>query len=245
MTYPNEYANHPLAGTIARAYLDGEHVHEIADELEVSRHVVASCVKGLTFGANRDAMIRQQRQDGQSVQELAEQWGLTTYAVYKIVGQSAPQGPVRARPDAKTLIQLTQHKRTKEIAQMYGVRADTVLKWLRCARVQLGLPPQNNRRNGRVLPHDAKLLHLFGQHTAQEIAQMFGVHPWTVHRAIKRARQRMEVLRPVIPDEPCEAGAPTYVELEDALERWGMDGVAEEYDVDYQTVSRWMRAYDL
>jgi transposase-like protein len=237
-------ASHPLAGTIARAYLDGEPIHIIAADMNVGTHIVAACVEGLTLGAKRDATIRQQHLDGEPVSAIAAQWRLDVADVRSILGTSKPAQP-KARPDAKALLLMAQHKRVREIADAHGVCRDTVQRWLRWARVELGLPAPPAGRSTRILPHDAKLLALSSQHTPRQIAQLFGVHPWTVQRALKHARKRMDVLRPSTPDVPCEEGAPTRVELEDALERWGMDGVIEEYEVDYQTVSRWMRTYDL
>jgi transposase len=80
----------------------------------------------------------------------------------------------------------------------------------------------------RKLPRDPELLELSKTLTCREIAQRYDVNLHYAYQMLRRLCQR-----------------PPREELADALERWGMDGCAEEYEVDTAQIAAWMRELDL
>ena len=59
--------------------------------------------------------------------------------------------------------------------------------------------------------------------TLEQLAQASGRKASTIWHMIRKARQQ-----------------PVKSELTDSIQRWGVDGCAEEYSVSPQTIQRWM-----
>jgi len=62
---------------------------------------------------------------------------------------------------------------------------------------------------------------------------------------VKLAPQGRPRTTPFNSDDTREDGCPPRAEFEDALSRWNMAEVAQEYGVDLADVSRWMRYFEL
>ena len=131
----------------------------------------------------------------------------------------------RKLPRDPELLELSKTLTCREIAQRYDVNLHYAYEMLR----RLWADQPTERPLGkRKVPSDGKLLELRKTMTARQIASRSGVHITAIHAHLRRLRQ-----------------PPDAEELADALERWGMDGCAEEYEVDTAQIAAWMRELDL
>lgn len=81
-----------------------------------------------------------------------------------------------------------------------------------------------------------------------DIAADCGVTKAAVYMRLRRGGAKLAPQgrpRKIPSDSTREDGCPPRAELEDALSRWNMAEVAQEYDVDLADVSRWMRYFEL
>ena len=131
----------------------------------------------------------------------------------------------RKLPRDPELLELSKTLTCREIAQRYDVNLHYAYQMLR----RLWADQPTERPLGkRKVPSDRTLLELRKTMTARQIASRYGVHFTAVHKHLRRLRQ-----------------PPDAEELADAIQRWGLDGAAEEYDVDVAQVAAWMRELDL
>ena len=131
----------------------------------------------------------------------------------------------RKLPRDPELLELSKTLTCREIAQRYDVNLHYAYQMLR----RLWADQPTERPLGkRKVPSDGKLLELRKTMTARQIASRYGVHFTAVHKHLRRLRQ-----------------PPDAEELADAIQRWGLDGAAEEYDVAVAQVAAWMRELDL
>ena len=131
----------------------------------------------------------------------------------------------RKLPRDPELLELSKTLTCREIAQRYDVNLHYAYQMLR----RLWADQPTERPLGkRKVPSDGKLLELRKTMTARQIASRYGVHITAIHAHLRRLRQR-----------------PPREELADAIQRWGLDGAAEEYDVDVAQIAAWMRELDL
>ena len=131
----------------------------------------------------------------------------------------------RKLPRDPELLELSKTLTCREIAQRYDVNLHYAYEMLR--RLWADQPIERPLLKRKV-PSDGKLLELRKTMTARQIASRYGVHFTAVHKHLRRLRQ-----------------PPDAEELADAIQRWGLDGAAEEYDVDVAQVAAWMRELDL
>lgn len=197
--------------------------------------------------------------------QLAARYGVSTAIIRRRLDQIHEDGPQRTRkksklPHDRELLHLATTLTNAEIAQRYGTQTGTVARAIARACRTTG---QEVKRQGGApvskskLPPDRELVKLYETMTQAEIGARYGVVASTVHKALQRARENLGVkaLRkskggagrpPGSRDSPSASyDGPPYDELDDALRRWGMDGAAEEYDVDTAQVAAWMRALDI
>jgi len=131
----------------------------------------------------------------------------------------------RKLPRDPELLELSKTMTCREIAQRYDVNLHHTYEVLR--RLWADQPAERPMSRRRV-PPDNELLELRKTMSVREIASRYGVHFTAVHKHLRRLRQ-----------------PPDAEELADAIQRWGLDGAAEEYDVDVAQVAAWMRELDL
>ena len=131
----------------------------------------------------------------------------------------------RKLPKSAELLELSKAMTCREIAQRYDVNLHHTYEVLR--RIWADQPAERPMSRRRV-PPDNELLELRKTMSVREIASRYGVHFTAVHKHLRRLRQ-----------------PPDAEELADAIQRWGLDGAAEEYDVDVAQVAAWMRELDL
>jgi transposase-like protein len=162
-----------------------------------------------------------------------------------------PPALTRKLPEAAELLELSKTLTNRELAERYGSTMGSVAAALAHARQVIGRNPRRTRRRSpRVLPPPAELLELSKTSTQSEIAERYGVSPSYVSaeiRALRRAAGLPPMRRgrpPGAQTQPSYDGPPRD-ELDDALTRWGLDGVAEEYDVTPAQIAAWMRELDL
>ena len=127
----------------------------------------------------------------------------------------------RKLPRDPELLELSKTMTCREIAQRYDVNLHHTYEVLR--RLWADQPTERPLLKRKV-PSDGKLLELRKTMTARQIASRYGVHFTAVQKHMRRLRQ-----------------PPDAEELADAIQRWGLDGAAEEYDVDVAQVAAWMR----
>jgi len=131
----------------------------------------------------------------------------------------------RKLPRDPELLELSKVLTCREIAQRYDVNLHYAYGVLR----RLWAEQTDEKPMGkRKVPPDSRLLELRKTMTCREIAQRYGVHITAIHAHLRRLRQ-----------------PPDAEELADAIQRWGIDGAAEEYDVTPAQVATWMRELDL
>ena len=137
----------------------------------------------------------------------------------------------RKLPPDRELLELIKSHSYQQVADLYGVSYSGVAQALSKARKNLGLARKR-------LPQGAALLALLESESMSQVALRYGVQVSAVSEARRRAVRDLE---PVAnPDD-----TPPRKELDDALRRWGIDGVAEEYDVSTERVCAWMRALEI
>lgn len=159
----------------------------------------------------------------------------------------------RKLPRDPALLELSKTMTNKEIAERFGVSYSHVASCLTSARQELGInPPRHNDTLGRprATPSDDELLELSKTLLQREIAEEYDVTPSYISNQLRRVRKERG-LPPAKRGRPRKGRAgvgydgPPRDEFADALERWGMNGCAEEYDVDAAQIAAWMRRLDL
>lgn len=191
--------------------------------------------------------------------EIAERYGARSDYTSRAVrnacidaGIELPE-PNRKLPKSSKLLELSTTHTNSEIAVMYGVKSKSVSAAISRARRASGLAPRRRRTDHtRRLPPDGELLKMSQTMTHREIASQLNASISYVSRHIAAARSQRGLAaarpgRPTrSPDDPrASYDGPPREELDDALTRWGIDGVAEEYDVSTEHVCAWMRALEI
>ena len=131
----------------------------------------------------------------------------------------------RKLPRNPELLELSKVLTCREIAERYDVNLHYAYEVLRRLWAE---QPDEKPMGKRKVPPDGKLLELRKTMPARQIASRYGVHVSAIHTHLRRLRQ------------PPDAG-----ELADAIQRWGLSGAAEEYDVTPAQIAAWMKRLDL
>lgn len=137
----------------------------------------------------------------QSARAIAEMYGVSTSTVRYWVGQLRQAGKLEhkprpsKRPDDETLRRLYATHTIEQMAAMYQVSAGTLMCWVREAR-QRGRVSIPAKQGGQRLrrPDSATLKELYRNHSAREIADMYGVKPDTVYHWVIALRDAGETV---------------------------------------------------
>ena len=187
--------------------------------------------------------------------QLAERYGVRPGTAYKVIRaarrrRDTPKtGP--QLPRGKELLDLSMTLTNRELGERFDMTPSSVSMAISTARRELGVWTKR-ARNDRAysLPPDDELVEMSLSMTQREIADQLGLSASYVGQKLKPLRQerglppmgrarRKPAPKTTLP--PAYEGPPLD-ELNDALTRWGIDGVAEEYDVSTERVCAWMRA---
>lgn len=94
-------------------------------------------------------------------------------------------GPVSSFPGKEVLLELSKTKCTSEIAAMYHVTANSVLRWMKECGIQPSL------RRPHKYPSDMdQLLEEYESCTAKDLAVKYDVKPATIRSWVRDARKK-------------------------------------------------------